>query len=291
MRYYGNVVRPPSEAGSYILQVAYGCSHNECIFCCTYLDKPFQVRPPAEVMEDIRMAGPHMPDTRRVFLADGNALVLSNRRLLPILDALNEAFPRLERVGIYGNARDILRKSDEELRELLERKLSIIYLGLESGNDEVLLRARKGATAREMIEAVKKAQKVGLAVSVIAVLGLGGVDLWQPHAIDTGRAVSAMDPAYFSLLSLMVVPGTELHRMVTAGEFVVPEPLEMLKEMRVTIEHIEGVYNCVFRTNHASNYLPLAGTLPQDKERLLLTIDRALAEGESILRPEFLRGL
>jgi radical SAM superfamily enzyme YgiQ (UPF0313 family) len=291
MRYYGNVVRPPSEAGSYILQVTYGCSHNECIFCCTYLDKPFQVRPPAEVMEDIRMAGLHMPDTRRVFLADGNALVLSNRRLLPILDALNEAFPRLERVGIYGNARDILRKSDEELKELVERKLSIMYLGLESGNDEVLLRARKGATAREMIEAVKRAQKAGLAVSVIAVLGLGGVDLWKPHAIDTGRAVSAMDPAYFSLLSLMVVPGTELHRMVTAGEFVVPEPLEMLKEMRVTIEHIEGVSNCVFRTNHASNYLPLAGTLPQDKERLLLTIDRALAEGESVLRPEFLRAL
>jgi len=291
MRYYGNVVRPPSEAGSYILQVTYGCSHNECIFCCTYLDKPFQVRPPAEVMEDIRMAGLHMPDTRRVFLADGNALVLSIRRLLPILDALNEVFPRLERVGIYGNARDILRKSDEELRELLERKLSIIYLGLESGNDEVLLRARKGATAKEMIEAVKRAQKAGLTVSVIAVLGLGGVDLWQPHAIDTGRAVSAMDPAYFSLLSLMVVPGTELHRMVTAGEFVVPEPLEMLKEMRVTIEHIEGVSNCVFRTNHASNYLPLAGTLPQDKERLLLTIDRALAEGESVLRPEFLRAL
>ncbi len=291
MRYYGNVVRPPSEAGSYILQVTYGCSHNECIFCCTYLDKPFQVRPPAEVMEDIRMAGPHMPDTRRVFLADGNSLVLSNRRLLPILDALNEAFPRLERVGIYGNARDILRKSDEELRELVERKLSIMYLGLESGNDEVLLRARKGATAREMIEAVKKAQKAGLTVSVIAVLGLGGVDLWQPHAIDTGRAVSAMDPGYFSLLSLMVVPGTELHRMVTAGEFVVPEPLEMLKEMRVTIEHIERVSNCVFRTNHASNYLPLAGTLPQEKERLLSTIDRALAEGESVLRPEFLRAL
>jgi radical SAM superfamily enzyme YgiQ (UPF0313 family) len=242
-------------------------------------------------MEDIRMAGLHMPDTRRVFLADGNALVLSNRRLLPILDALNEAFPRLERVGIYGNARDILRKSDEELKELVERKLSIMYLGLESGNDEVILRARKGATAREMIEAVKRAQKAGLAVSVIAVLGLGGVDLWKPHAIDTGRAVSAMDPAYFSLLSLMVVPGTELHRMVTAGEFVVPEPLEMLKEMRVTIEHIEGVSNCVFRTNHASNYLPLAGTLPQDKERLLLTIDRALAEGESVLRPEFLRAL
>lgn len=273
------------------MQVTYGCSHNECIFCCTFLDKPFQARPAAEVMEDIRMAGSHMPETRRVFLADGNALVLSNRRLVSILGALDQAFPRLERVGIYGNAQDILRKTDEELKELLESRLSIIYLGLESGNDEVLRRAKKGATSQEMIDAVKKAQEAGLAVSVIAVLGLAGVDLWHQHAVDTGQAVSAMDPAYFSLLSLMVVPGTELHRLVTAGEFVVPEPLEMLKEMRVIIENMERVSHCVFRTNHASNYLPLAGTLAQDKERLLLTIDRALGEGESVLRPEFLRAL
>jgi radical SAM superfamily enzyme YgiQ (UPF0313 family) len=291
MRYHGTVVRPPSEAGSYILQVTYGCSHNECIFCCTYLDKPFDVRPSDEVMEDIRMAGSYIPDTRRVFLADGNALVLTNRRLVAILDALGETFPMLERVGIYGNAQDILRKTENELGELLDRKLSIVYLGLESGNDEVLRRAKKGATAQEMIEAVRKAQDVGLTVSVIAVLGLGGIDLWEQHAIDTGRAVSEMDPAYFSLLSLMVVPGTELHRLVSAGDFVVPEPLEMLKEMRVIIEHIEGASHCVFRTNHASNYLPLAGTLPQDRERLLSTIDRALAEGQSVLRPEYLRAL
>jgi radical SAM superfamily enzyme YgiQ (UPF0313 family) len=291
MRYHGTVVRPPSEAGSYILQVTYGCSHNECIFCCTYLDKPFEVRPSDEVMEDIRMAGSYMSDTRRVFLADGNALVLSNQRLVPVLDALGETFPMLERVGIYGNAQDILRKTDEELKELLDRNLRIIYLGLESGSDEVLRRAKKGATAQEMIEAVRKAQEAGLTVSVIAVLGLGGIDLWEQHAVATGRAVSEMDPAYFSLLSLMVVPGTELYRLVSAGDFVVPEPLEMLKEMRVIIEHIEGVSHCVFRTNHASNYLPLAGTLPQDKERLLLTIDRALAEGQSVLRPEYLRAL
>jgi radical SAM superfamily enzyme YgiQ (UPF0313 family) len=291
MRYYGTVVRPPSEAGSYILQVTYGCSHNECIFCGTFMDKPFQVRPQAEVMEDIKMAGVYMPDTRRVFLADGNALVLSNRRLIPILDALSAAFPNLERVGIYGHALDILRKSEQELKELLKRKLSLIYLGMESGNDEVLKRAKKGVTAQENIDAVRRAQAAGLKVSAIAILGLGGVDMWREHAVDTGRGVSAMDPAYFSLLTLMVVRGTELARMVTAGEFVVPEPMEMLREVRVTIEHIEGVSHCVFRTNHASNYLPLAGTLPQDKERLLETIDLALAQGESILRPEYLRGL
>jgi len=307
MRYYGNVVRPPSEAWSYILQITYGCSHNQCTFCSTYLDKPFQVRPAQEVLEDIEMARSHFPHTRRVFLADGNALVLSTRRLVPILEALDKAFPNLERVSIYANAQDILRKSEEELATLYRLKLGMIYMGLESGDEEILPRVKKGATAAEMIEAVKKAQAVGpstalrqgsgqgsgrsLKMSVIGILGLGGREFSERHAIATGQAVSAMDPAYFSLLTLMVVPRTELYRQYKAGEFVLIEPLEMLKEMRVMIQHIEGVSCCVFRTNHASNYLPLAGTLPQDKERLLATLDRALAEGESVLRPEYLRAL
>jgi len=294
MRYYGNVVRPPSEAWSYILQITYGCSHNKCTFCSTYLDKPFRVRPAKEVLEDIEMARSYIPHTRRVFLADGNALVLSTRRLVTILDALNEAFPNLERVGIYANAQDVLRKSDEELATLYCKKLGIIYIGLESGDDEILRRVKKGATAAEMIEAVRKAQAVGFKMSVIGILGLGERQRSREHAIATGQVVSAMDPAYFSLLTLMVVPGTELHQQWKAGQFVLIEPLEMLKEMRVMIQHIEGVTCCVFRTNHASNYLPLAGTLPQDKERLLATLDRALvhlARGESAPRPEYLRAL
>jgi len=217
-------------------------------------------------------------------------LSVTGQHAVPILGPILRSIAT-EDVGYLYHAHDILRKSDSELKELLERKLSIIYLGMESGNDEVLELAKKGVTAQEMIDGVRNAQHAGLTVSVIAILGLGGTEMWREHAMDTGRIVGEMDPAYFSLLTLMVVPGTELHRMVSAGEFVVPEPLEMLREMRVTIEHIEGVSNCVFRTNHASNYLPLAGTLPQDKERLLMTIDRALAEGESILRPEYLRGL
>jgi len=303
MRYYGNVVRPPSEAWSYILQITYGCSHNQCTFCSTYLDKPFQVRPTKEVLEDIEMARSHFPHTRRVFLADGNALVLSTRRLVPILEALDKAFPHLERVSIYANAQDILRKSEEELATLYRLKLGMIYMGLESGDEKILRRVKKGATAAEMIEAVKKAQAVGpstalrqgsghgLKMSVIGILGLGGREFSERHAIATGQAVSAMDPAYFSLLTLMVVPGTELYRQVKAGQFVLIEPLEMLAEMRVMIQHMEGLTHCVFRTNHASNYLPLAGTLPQDKERLLATLDRALAQGESVLRPEYLRAL
>jgi radical SAM superfamily enzyme YgiQ (UPF0313 family) len=291
MRYYGNVVRPPSEAWSYILQITYGCSHNKCTFCSTYLDKPFRVRPTKEVMEDIEIAGSYVPHTRRVFLADGNALVLSTRRLIPILDALDKAFPNLERVGIYANAQDILCKSEEELTTLYRKKLGIIYMGLESGDEEILRHVKKGATAAEMIEAVRKAQAVGFKMSVIGILGLGERELSREHAIATGQVVSAMDPAYFSLLTLMVVPGTELYRQYKADEVVLIEPLEMLEEMRVMIQHMEGLTRCVFRTNHASNYLPLAGTLPQDKERLLATLDRALAQGESVLRPESLRAL
>ena len=291
MRYLGTVIRPPSEAESYILQITYGCSHNKCTFCPTYPDKSFRIRSLNEVMEDIEMTQNLMPQTRRVFLADGNALVLSNQKLMPILNALNSAFPELQRIGIYANASDILRKTDLELKELCAKKLLIIYIGLESGSNKVLQRVKKGATAEEMIEAVKKAQNAGFKVSVIGLLGLGGTDFWKEHAIATGKTVSVMSPLYFSLLTLMVVPGTELHRQWEEGKFILPEPLDMLREVRVVIESINVSSGCIFRTNHASNYLPLAGRLPNDKEKLLKIIDQALAEGESSLRPESLRGL
>ncbi|MBI4722948.1 MAG: radical SAM protein [Candidatus Stahlbacteria bacterium] len=291
MRYFGNVIRPPSEAESYILQVTFGCSHNKCTFCPTYLDKSFRIRPVNEIMEDIETAHNHISQTRRIFLADGNALVLSNQKLMPILDALNSAFPELQRIGIYANTSDILRKTDQELKELRAKKLSIIYIGLESGSNKVLKRVNKGVTAEETINAVGKAQNAGFKVSVIGILGLGGADLLEEHAVATGRAISAMSPLYFSLLTLMIVPGTALHTQWTEGKFILPNPLDMLQEMRVVIENIKVSSGCIFRTNHASNYLPLAGRLPNDKERLLITIDHALAKGEPSLRPEFLRGL
>jgi radical SAM superfamily enzyme YgiQ (UPF0313 family) len=291
MRYHGTVVRPPSEARSYILQVTYGCSHNRCTFCGTYLDKPFQVRPAEEVLEDIALAGQLMPHTRRVFLADGDAMVLSTRRLVPILDALVSAFPHLERVGIYANARDLLNKSEDDLALLRRKGLGIVYLGLESGSDEILRRIRKGATASEMVQAVRKARAAGMRASVIAILGIAGPELSSAHAEETGRVVSEMDPDFFSLLTLMLVPGTELHRQWQAGEFQLMTPEAMLAELRQVIGHLDGLSHCVFRTNHASNYLPLAGTLPQDKARLLATLDEALARGRAALRPEAWRAL
>jgi radical SAM superfamily enzyme YgiQ (UPF0313 family) len=291
MRYHGTVIRPPSEADSYILQITYGCSHNRCTFCGTYPEKPFQARPIDAVLEDVALAQSRMPGTRRVFLADGNALVLDAGRLAVILDALRAGFPLLRRVGIYASARDVLGKSDTELAMLEQRKLEIVYLGLESGSDEVLRRIHKGITAAEMTAAAGKLRRAGLRTSVIAILGLGGTELSAEHAVETGRVVSAMDPEYLSMLTLMLVPGTELHRQWQAGAFELPEPAGLLRELRQVLAHLDGLSRCIFRTNHASNYLPLAGTLARDKARLLATLDEALGRGRSALRPEAWRAL
>ncbi|MDY0168820.1 MAG: radical SAM protein [Thermoguttaceae bacterium] len=285
------IIRPPSEADSYILQVTYGCSHNRCTFCGTYADKPFRIRGADEVLEDIALAQRHIPDTRRVFLADGNALVLGAERLATILDALGSAFPLLRRVGIYANARDILGKTGDELAALRQRKLDVVYLGLESGSDEVLRRVQKGITAAEMVEAVQKLHAAGMRASVIALLGLGGKELSEDHAEQTGRVVSLMNPAYFSILTLMLIPGTGLHGQWQSGRFELPEPLELLSELRRIIAATGGLTRCIFRTNHASNYLPLAGTLSRDQAALLAALDEALSRGPSSLRPENRRAL
>ena len=291
MRYNGTVIRPPSEARSYILQVTYGCSHNRCFFCGTYLDKPFKVRETSQVMEDIELAGSLHPNTRRVFLADGDALVLSANRLNHILDALRGAFPHLERVGTYANAHNLLRKNLNELKTLREKGLGIVYLGLESGDDAVLERIGKGATAAEMISAVSKAKQADLLVSVIGILGIAGPKGSQQHARRTGQVVSQMDPDYFSMLTLMLVPGTQLHKKWEAGAFQLLEAEQMLIELYQVIENLDGLTNCIFRTNHASNYLALRGTLPGEKTRLLVALDAAIVQGPDVFRPEAWRGL
>ena len=291
MRYHGTVIRPPSEAASYILQVTYGCSHNRCTFCGTYLDKPFQTRDIEEVLDDVRLAAQVLPGIRRVFLADGDALVLSTRRLVKILDMLGAMFPHLERVGTYATAQNILSKSDADLAKLREAGLGILYLGLESGSTPVLNNIDKGVTPDEMIQAVQKAKNAGLLMSIIGILGIGGAKQSEQHARDTGRVVSQMDPDYFSMLTLMLVPGTPLYQDWKAGIFELLRPEEMLLELRQVIINLDGLTRCVFRTNHASNYLPLRGTLPEDKGRLLETLDVALKHGRDVLKPEAWRGL
>jgi len=289
VRYRGTVVRPPSEAHSLILQVTLGCSHNKCTFCGTYLDKPFRVRPPEEVFEDIDSVRPYAERVRRVFLADGNALVLPTGRLKEILERLRSVCPNLRRVGIYANARDILRKSPEELEDLRRRGLGIVYIGLESGSDEVLRRVKKGADVQQQVDAVLRAQQAGLKTSVICVLGLGGRELSDEHAEETARALNAMQPNYASFLTLMLVSGTELAEQYERGEFELLDPIEMLVELRTVVRGLE-LKRTVFRTNHASNFLALAGTMNEDREKILAELDRGIS-GESPLRPEWFRGL
>jgi radical SAM superfamily enzyme YgiQ (UPF0313 family) len=240
-------------------------------------------------MEDIAMASDSMPEVRRVFLCDGDAMVLKTDRLVRVLDALNDAFPDLQRVGIYANARDILKKSGEELRTLREKKLGILYIGMETGSDEILNDICKGATSDDMIRAVRHAEDNGLKISAILILGLGGKTRSEEHAKASARVASAMNPRFLSCLMLMLVPGTPLYEQYRRGEFEPLEPTELLQELRLFVEGLE-LDGTVFRANHASNYLPLGGRFPKDKPAILAQIDRALS-GDTDLRPEFLRGL
>ncbi|MEE8105657.1 MAG: radical SAM protein [Planctomycetota bacterium] len=289
MRYQEPVFRPPSEADSYLVHVTYGCSHNECDFCAMYLEKRFRVRPHAEVLEDIAMAARAHPETSKVFLLDGDAMVLGADKLLPVLAALREAFPNLRRVGAYSNAPNVLQKSDADLEALRDAGLGILYFGLESGDEPTLARVDKGATAAEISAAVQRAQRFSIKGSVMGLLGIAGRERWEEHADATARVVSAMSPRFFSLLTVTPVPGTRLHESVESGALTLPDSHETLEEL----ERIVSGLDCrgtIFRCNHASNYLPLKGRLPQDKDRLLEAVGAA-RRGEIELKPEWLRGL
>jgi len=287
VRYHGAVIRPPSEASSLIVQVTYGCSNNTCDFCGTYLDKPFGVRPFDEVVDDVlALPSSVRGRVRRVFLADGDALALSPPKLHDILDLLHRALPSLERVSSYANARNLLARSVEELAALRANGLDLLYLGLESGDDQTLAGVHKGMTVAEQIEGCRRASEAGIQLSVTAILGLAGRARSGAHGKATGKALSAIDPAYIGILTLMLTPGTAMARRVASGEVVLPDSIGMLRELREIVANLD-VSDCLFRSNHASNYLPLGGRLPQDKQELLGALDKVLLAPESVqLRPE-----
>lgn len=289
MRFKGTIIRPPSEADSYLLQVTYGCSHNKCTFCGTYLDKKFGVRPFEEVVEDINLAKEHFSEVRRVFLCDGNVMVLSMNKLENILYAVNDAFVDLQRIGLYANAKDVLSKSDDDLERLKDLKLKIVYMGLESGSEEILKKVKKGSSAEGIELSVRRLEQIGIKTSVIVILGLGGREKSVEHAVKSAEVASKMNPRFLSCLTLMLVPGTSLCNDYESGRFELLNSEEMLLELKTFVENLE-LDGTIFRANHASNYLPLKGRFPKDKERLLRELDDALT-GKSRLRPEFLRGL
>ena len=289
MRYYGAVYRPPSEAYSLIVQVTYGCSHNTCAFCSMYKEKRFALRPLEEVLEDFRIARQTYRHVDKVFLADGDALVRKASELHTILDTIRELFPECQRVTSYASPASIRIRTDEELRTLRAKGLTMVYMGLESGCDEVLKLMRKGHMSAEIIEMGRKVRRNGIALSVTAITGLGGPELLERHAVETAKAFNAMNPEYIGMLTLMVEPGTPLYDWVRDGEFQLLTQSQVLRETRLLVENLDSP-GSVFRMNHASNYLVLKGTLNQDKEAMLRTI--AGAEHDlSRLRPEAWRGL
>lgn len=301
MYYAEPVYRPPSEAYSLLIQATIGCSSaaaGRCYFCNstvfnrTIPDKTFRIRPTHEILEDIEIGGRQYGEgVEKIFLLDSNAMIIKTPELLKIVKKCYETFPNLKQVSCYACCEDILRKSDEELLELRKTGLNLVFVGLESGDQEVLNLMNKGVTVENQIEAVVKANKAGIQTSVTVILGLGGKRLSEQHAINTGKAATKMNPSFFAALTLMVVPGTVLDDMIKREEFeLVTDPVDVLKEVELIIKNIDAPGPVVFRTNHASNYLPLRGVLPGDKEELLKTIRGAMKD-PSILRAEYMRGL
>ena len=287
--YEGRIFRPPSEADAFILQATIGCSWNHCTYCDMYRDKSFRVRALDETLADLDYVASHAPRAvEKIFVADGDALVLPMDHWRAILEKARASFPDLRRVSCYAMARNVRDKSLAELKELRELGLSTLYIGPESGDDVTLKRIAKGDTFEGHVDAAKRAHEAGMMLSVIALLGIG-MERSDEHARETARLVTEMDPEYFAALTVTVVPGTPLAKLSAKGKFEVPPIEGLLRELRTMVD-LARPSDALFRTNHASNYLPLGGRLPRDRARIVEVIDAALS-GQIPLRPEHLRGL
>jgi len=289
MHYEGTCIRPPSEAYSILLQVTVGCSHNKCSFCGTYKDKRFRIKDNDVILSDILYASKHMRRQNKVFLMDGDALIIPQKRLMWILDRIKEHLPWVKRVGAYANTKSIKMKSTEELVELKKYGLGIIFLGVETGADEIRKKINKGSTAAFCIEMGRKIKAAGIKLSVTVLLGVAGREMSLEHARATGKLLSEMDPDYVGALTVMLIPGTLLWQEYKKGEFELPDEPGLLKELREMILHT-NLTRGLFFSNHASNYLPIKARLPRGKQDALDLIDTAL-RGEIGLRPEWMRAL
>jgi len=289
MHYEGNIIRPPSEANSILLQITVGCSRNKCTFCGAYQGERFRIKPDSVIMEDIAFASNHCRRQRRVFLCDGDGLIVPQKRLMNILMEIEKQLPWVTRVGAYANCKSLKMKTLDELKALKDHGLGILYMGLETGDDVTLKKINKGATSEEMIQMGIKARAAGMKLSITVLLGIAGKGRSQVHARETGRVLSAIDPEYVGALTLMLIPGTPLYQDYVDGKFPLLEPDEMLNELKNMILATE-LSKGLFHANHASNYLPIKARLPKDKAVTLRLIDDALA-GKISLKPEYFRAL
>ncbi|MBF0228720.1 MAG: radical SAM protein [Desulfamplus sp.] len=289
MHYEGNIIRPPSEANSILLQVTVGCSHNKCTFCGAYKGERFTIKNDAIIFEDIEFAAKYCKHQTRLFICDGDALIIPQKRLVPILERINQRLPWIERIGLYANTKSIKMKTLEELKELNKLGVKIAYMGLESGDDVTLKKINKGSDSNKMVEMGKKIRGAGIKLSITVLLGLAGRDRSNIHAAETGRVLSAIDPEYVGALSLMLIPGTPMHTDYQNGNFDLITPDEMLTELGTMIATTH-LTDGLFHANHASNYLPIRANLPKDREKTLSLIAQAL-KGRVKLRPEYMRAL
>lgn len=289
MNYLGNVIRPPSEANSIILQVTVGCSYNKCTFCGAYKDIAFQLKDQDTIDADLEFAKHHYQNQKRLFLADGDVLILSQRRLIQLFSKIRKHLPWITRISLYGNARAIRNKTVDQLEELKSMGLDRVYMGLESGCDKVLRNVKKGETAKTMTAAAIKIRQTGIFLSVTTLLGLGGVTLSAQHAVETAEVLNKMSPNQIAALTLMPLKNTVLGEEVAAGKFILPSPSEILQELHLLVSHLKNV-KCQFHANHASSYLPIAGRLPRDKNAFLASIEMAL-KGTTPLVPDYRRAL
>jgi radical SAM superfamily enzyme YgiQ (UPF0313 family) len=290
MHYEGNIIRPPSEARSIILQVTVGCSHNRCTFCPTYAGVRFRIKDEATLSADIRYAAQAFPETRRLFITDGDALVIPWKRLYPLFQEINEQLPRLTRIGIYASAKSLRRRSLEELKLLKEQKLGIIFYGLESGDDETLKAIDKGTSSgEESVILCNKVKEAGIKISTTVMIGIAGQERSLIHARRTGEVLTAIDPNYVGALVTMIVPGTRLDEAEREGRFTLPDQRGLLLELKEMITWTK-LSKGMFMANHASNYLPIKIHSPAQREAALKMIDEAL-NGNVPLREECMRGL
>lgn len=278
--------RPPSEAYSLILQITLGCSHNKCTFCNMYKNKRFTIKTVEKIKEEIDWFRKQVRYAERIFLADGDALIIQTPKLLEIIGYINEVFPERQRIAIYASPKSLQLKSIEELKEIRNSGVDLIYLGLESGDNEILKKTNKGATVEEITAGAKKARGAGFKTSVTVIAGLGGKAKSKEHAIKTGEAIGKISPDYLGVLCLTVLPETELKYEVDRGEFEEISGVEMTDEMKLMIENInvEPGRKILFRSNHISNYLNFQGELPEDKEKLLSEINYAIKNNDNIGR-------
>ncbi|MCL2390146.1 MAG: radical SAM protein [Endomicrobia bacterium] len=291
LNYEGTVIRPPSEANSLIFQITLGCSDNSCIFCPAYKDKPFRIKPLDVIFKEIDFASNKYPGVRKVFLADGDALIMPQNQLIAVFDRILEKFKEVRRISLYASNKSVAAKSVEELKELKKRKMSVAYIGFETGDSVVYKMISKYGCPEDNVKSVNKFKEASIKSNVTVILGLGGKKHTYAHAVNTAKILNESKPEQIAALTLMVAKNTPLFEMIKKGEFEPLDDFESLEELKIILEHLED-FPCLFFSNHASNYVPIEARLPKDKEKTLKILNDILKrKDKSDLKPDFLRGL